>query len=336
MAKNNWLSIPSLVIIFIFFGAIGLALAGFTPQEFGHTLDEVELLIQRKSASCTGTSCELYCDDSYVVFSGACTTTASGNWNLYGSRSDLVFWDCVDGSANSTTSTITTNITCVKTYFDGTYSPVCGNYIVDIDTGEVCDGPNIKDIDCEDYFLDPASGGTQLCNGSIGACSSSCDGLNISQCEYCDPGACTPPQIECKDSTPQNIICALDCTPFGGPKNASGNTLGSVSSQTNWYYPPGPPLPPSIPGPGPGSGICGDGIPFNSLGEECDTGGDTSVGVAACGMQCMQCPPGTGPFVMFYGTCDPNCKCVDPQCGANPIQACVGPGPGPSPGPINP
>lgn len=305
----------------ILLAALVVAGVGGWPQLFGHTANEIQPIVLEKTLSCVGTSCHLDCDPGYAAFSGSCTSSSpTPRWNLFGVSSDKRGWDCVDGAANHTTA-LSINLTCVKTSFDSTSTSFCGDYA--IDSPEVCDGPNIKDIDCEDYTL---NSGTQLCNGSIGACATTCDGVNISKCEYCDVGDCTVPgEIKCANGT-----CAQFCdSDSGGPLGGSGNTLDDASTQSNWYYPPGPPLPPSIPGPGPGAGFCGDGVPGNSAGEECDTGGDLSVGVASCGMQCMQCPPGTGPFVMFYGTCDGSCKCVDPQCGANPAQACVDPGSGP-------
>ena len=323
-------SIPGLIVSFIIFAVVGFALAGLTPQEFGHTADEVDFIALEKSIPCTGTSCEVKCDPGYAVFAGACTSTDSGKWNLYGARADHEYWDCVDGSANSTTSTITAEATCVKTYFDNSgYSPSCGNYIVDNDLGEVCDGPNILDIDCEDYVLGT---GTQLCNGTIGACSSSCDGLNISLCEYCDPGVCTVPgEIECEYGS-----CAQVCGPgTGGPKQSSGVPLDDPvvpDPSGGWYFPPGPPLPPPPVGPGPGIPICGDGVVNGT--DQCEPPGQSDP---SCPGFCMQCPPGSGPFIMFYGMCSDTCQCIAPSCGdpQGPL-ICTGPGPPLDPGTIDP
>ncbi len=289
--SKKFISIPGLIIAFIIFAAVGVALAGFTPQEFGHTADEIDFITQEKSVSCTGKSCELKCDPGYAVFAGSCESTALGKWNLVGARANHEYWDCVDGSANYT-STITVESTCVKTYFDNSgYVPVCGNYIVDDDLGEVCDGPNTKDIDCEDFFT---TQGTQLCNGSIGACSPTCDGIDIAACEYCSPGTCTPPLIECADGS-----CALNCSNNGGPLVGSGTTVGSTPSPGGYYFPPGPPMvpPPVTPGP-----VCGDGQ-VNQPSEQCD--GDP----VDCGPPiCVVTDPGE-PAQCYPWICQSDCTC---------------------------
>ena len=300
--------------VFILLAALAVAAAGSWPQLFGHTANEIEPIVLEKTLSCAGTSCHLDCDPGYAAFSGSCTTSeTNGHWNLFGASSDHKGWDCVDGTA-SHTSTITIDLTCVKTSFNSSSNPFCGNYVVE--SPEVCDGPNIKDIDCEDYVL---NSGTQLCNGSIGACANTCDGVNISQCEYCDTGDCTVPgEIKCADGT-----CAPVCdTASGGPLGGSGNTLDSASTQSNWYYPPGPPLPPGIPGPGP-IPFCGDGIVNGT--DQCEPPGQSN---SSCPGFCMECPPGSGTMVMFYGNCSDLCQCeAPPACGGvqGPL-VCTGPG----------
>lgn len=279
--------------VFILLAALAVAAAGSWPQLFGHTANEIEPIVMEKTLSCAGTSCHLDCDPGYAAFSGSCTTSeTNGHWNLFGASSDHRGWDCVDGTA-SHTSTITIDLTCVKTSFNSSSNPFCGNYVVE--PPEVCDGPNIKDIDCEDYVL---SSGTQLCNGSIGACANTCSGVNISQCEYCDVGDCTVPgEIKCADGT-----CAPVCdAASGGPMGPSGRTLDSDPvPDSGWYYPPGPPLPPPPVGPGP-TPICGDGL-VNQPSEECEVDAD-------CGPPlCVSTGPGEPP-VCYPWICQSDCTC---------------------------
>ena len=171
--KKHFSRVIKSVVLVLIFGVVVLAALGVPPQQSGHSSNEMNPIVQEKTAACAGPACSAACDPGYMVFSGACASTASGEWNLFGARADYVHWDCVDGTGGLST-VVSVKVTCVKAEFDVVSSPFCGDYVVE--PPEVCDGPNLGGYDCTDFFT---TQGAQLCNGVIGACSSSCNALSV-------------------------------------------------------------------------------------------------------------------------------------------------------------
>lgn len=296
-----------IVILFL----VTLALAAGQAIFFGHSAEEIEDDIITITQACDGSSgarykfCEAVCPTDFYAISGSCSTEVdfpndSGyQYNLSGVLPDLRGWSCFNGRLeNDPNEFVIAEVVCARTggYTTFTYQ-YCGDYRIEDGSAsggitEACDLTNLGDwLDCTDFYTE---GGIQLCNGELG-CNNACTGFDISFCQYCDTGSCSPGTILCQDGT-----CNPDCSRNGGPSGPNGNLVGDAGLKC---FPTAPCDGVSDISIYQGMGFCGNGVLDPGNNEVCEADSDC----AGSGTFGVVCPDGT---TVSSGYVCAGCQCV--------------------------
>ena len=120
--KNEKWPLVSFVIIAVALGGLAVGYgSGLAPDVFGHTSDEVRVLITPVTNTCTNgtsTSCVATCpapgaNEEYVAISGLCQSLSGSNWRQIGSR-DQTSWTCQDMTHTTAGQVFIATVYCLK------------------------------------------------------------------------------------------------------------------------------------------------------------------------------------------------------------------------------
>ena len=342
-----------LVGLLLVLGAFVFAYAGGIPFLLGHSSDELALIQQVKSATCTTSYCATACDVGYYATSGYCATASLSptRWNVIGVTSDHQGWECYN-SALPTGQSVTATAVCTRVgdWVALPSIPLCGNG--HREGSESCDGD--QDSLCPGFCNDsctctPFSPGT-FCGDNVAQSPNSlgqyevCDGSSVNEvfdgfflfpltcADFLDPTSSSPPQFFPECSAP--VSCRDDCTGFDISQCLISGSSCTESFETDSGYPPGdyslPGYPTTPSGQGGGGGpwglVCGMSDPqrVNDLGFPIGKDGDGDGGNvdASAGEQCDGGSPGQQSSACSgkecgggqTAQCGTGCQCVCTPC----------------------